>query len=252
MKPKSERAATRVARNIAEDVRARALSPGARLEAEHEMVESQGVARATLREALRLLEFQGALRIKAGPGGGPVVNVPGVEHLASALSLQLQFANASYRAVLEARRSIYPVLVAEAAEHATHQDLAALRENLEAARSAVAARGSAVAELRRFYERIAVASRNLVLGLLLDALHRMSDVVNTHYDATRWRSSLRDAERVLDAIERGDAEEARGTSARSASAALRYQEKHAPDLLDEPVRWVTAFESGEAQVPDDA
>ena len=73
VKENQERAATRVARNIVSDIQERSLRPGAKLEPEHVMVEQQGVARGTVREALRYLEFQGALRIKAGPGGGPIV-----------------------------------------------------------------------------------------------------------------------------------------------------------------------------------
>lgn len=236
----SERAATRVARNIVEDIRARALTPGTRLEAEHAMVEKQGVARATVREALRLLEFQGALRIKAGPSGGPVVNVPGIDHLASALSLQLQFSNASFRSVLEARKAIYPVLVAEAAQNASHQDIAALRQSLTQIRDAIDTNGSAADELRRFYELIAVASRNLVLGMLVNALHRMSEPANIQYDATRWRASLRESELLLDAIERGDDEAARTISTRGMDAAMRYQEKTARDQLNAPVCWIAA------------
>jgi DNA-binding FadR family transcriptional regulator len=240
MKQTSERAATRVARNIVEDIRERDLTPGARLESEQVMVEKQGVARATVREALRLLEFQGALRIKAGPGGGPVVNVPGIDHLAGALSLQLQFSNASFRAVLEARKAIYPVLVAEAAQNATHQDIAGLRQSLDQIRDAIETTGSAISEVRRFYELIASASRNLVLGLLVNALHRMSESTNTEYDATRWRASLKESELLLEAIERGDQESARAISTRAVAAALRYLEKTAPEQLNQPVCWIAA------------
>lgn len=240
VKARAERAATRVARRLVEEIRRRGLSPGARLESEHVMVEEQGVARATLREALRLLEFQGALRIKAGPGGGPVVNVPGVEHLTSALSLQLHFANATFRSVLEARRAIYPVLVAEAAANATHQDLAALRDRLGRFSEAVAAERSATAEIRDFYETVATASGNLVLGLLLNALHRMSEPTRVHYDLERWRASLGDAQRLLEAIEQGDVEKARKISTTSMNAAMRYQERNHPDLLNEPVAWTAS------------
>ena len=108
----NERAATRVARNIVSYIKEQALRPGSKLQPEHVMVEEQGVARGTIREAIRYLEFQGALRVKAGPGGGPRVSVPGLDHLTSALSLQLQFTNASFRSVLDARASIYPTLAA--------------------------------------------------------------------------------------------------------------------------------------------
>ncbi len=105
-----ERAAVRVARKLVSEIRRRRLRPGAQLDSEHRMVEEFGVARATVREALRFLELQGALRIKAGPGGGPVVSVPGADHLASVLSLHLQFADASFSSVVDARRAIYPLL----------------------------------------------------------------------------------------------------------------------------------------------
>ena len=96
-KANGERAAIRVARRLVGEIRRRRLRPGTKLDAEHRMVEDLGAARGTVREALRFLELQGALRIKAGPGGGPVVSVPGAEHLASVLSLHLQFAGAGRR-----------------------------------------------------------------------------------------------------------------------------------------------------------
>jgi DNA-binding FadR family transcriptional regulator len=233
----NQRAATRVAQNIVNDIRERGLRPGAKLEPEHIMVEKQGVARGTLREALRFLEFQGALRIKAGPGGGPIVNIPGVDHLTSALSLQMQFANATFQSVLDARKAIYPVLVAEAAENATHQDIAALRESLSRLLDAVENSDTATQEARNFYELVASASKNLVLGFLVNALHRMSENSNVQYDPERWRASIQQSEKVLHAIERGDAESARTISTRALEAASRYLEKNEPELLSQPVSW---------------
>jgi DNA-binding GntR family transcriptional regulator len=80
----------------------------------------------------------------------------------------------------------------------------------------------------------------MVLGFMLNALHRMSEPTRIQYDSARWRASLRDTGKILDAIERGDADEAREFSAQAMDAAMRYQEKTAPDILDEPVSWVTA------------
>ena len=232
-----QRAATRVARNIVSDIRERALRPGAKLEPEHIMVEKQGVARATVREALRFLEFQGALRIKAGPGGGPIVNVPGVDHLTSALSLQLQFANATFHSVLTARKDIYPVLVGEAAQNATHQDIAAMRESVARLRSVVENSDAATLEARHFYELVASASKNLVLGFMVNALHRMSEQSNFEFNPELWRANVQQAEKVLRAIERGDAEAARAISTKALNAAQSYLEKNEPELLSQPVSW---------------
>ena len=202
------------------------------------MVKHYGVARATIREALRFLELQGALRIKAGPGGGPVVSVPDSEHLASAISLQLQFANATFDCVLEARRSIYPVLVAEAAQNATHQDIAALRQCVQRLSTAVNSSEHTKRESRQFYELVAAASKNLVLGLLMNALHRMSQGPGIEFDLENRRANARNSHSILEAIEAGDAEKAHAITTKVHAAAKRYWEKNEPAMLREPVSWI--------------
>jgi len=234
----NERAATRVARQIVNDIQTRGLRPGAKLDPEHVMIQKFGVARATIREALRFLELQGALRIKAGPGGGPVVSVPGIDHLTSAISLQLQFANATFLSVLDARRSIYPVLVAEAAVNATHQDIVALRQCVERLHDAASDSTTTAREARRFYEVVASASQNLVLGFLVNALHRMSQGSGIEYDKEHRQHNARNSERILQAIEAGDAEKAHAISTKMHAAAKRYWEKNAPELLSTPVSWI--------------
>jgi DNA-binding FadR family transcriptional regulator len=232
-----ERAAVRIARKLVREVRRRRLRPGTPLAAEQRMVEELGAARGTVREALRFLELQGALRIKAGLGGGPVVSTPGADHLASVLSLHLQFAGASFRSVVEARRSIYPVLAAEAAANARREELATLRDSI--------ARMSATAhdpdlfreEARRFMSRIAAASGNRVLAILVEALHRMSGESSNPWDEKQRRSALRGYERVVDAVANGAPEEARSLMAKSLAAALASWERTAPDELEQPVAW---------------
>ena len=201
------------------------------------MVEEFRVSRATVREALRFLELQGALRIKAGPGGGPVVSVPGAEHLASVLSLHLQFADASFRSVVDARIAIYPVLAAQAAENASREDVVALRESI--ARMNAGAHDAELfrEEARRFMSLVAAASRNRVLALLVGALHRMSEGAGA-WDERQRRSALRSYERAVKAIESGEAEEARSIMERSLAAASRNWERMAPDELKEPVAWI--------------
>ena len=235
----NERAATRVARLIVKEIQERGLRPGAKLDSEHIMIEKYGVARATIREALRFLELQGVLRIKAGPGGGPVVSVPDVDHLTSAVSLQLQFANATFESVLAARRSIYPVLVREAAQHATHQDIVALRQCVQSLQDAASDSEATTRESRRFYEMVATASKNLVLGFLVNALHRMSQGAGIEYEEEQRLANARNSQRILEAIESADADKAFTISTKMHAAAKRYWEKSAPELLDKPVSWFT-------------
>jgi DNA-binding FadR family transcriptional regulator len=62
-----------VARDIVADIVARGLRTGDRLNAEAAMLQHYGVSRESLREGLRLLESQGLITIRRGPGGGPAV-----------------------------------------------------------------------------------------------------------------------------------------------------------------------------------
>jgi GntR family transcriptional repressor for pyruvate dehydrogenase complex len=233
-----ERAAVRVARKLVSGIRRRRLRPGAKLVAEHRMVEEFGVARATVREALRFLELQGALRIKAGPGGGPVVSVPGADHLASVLSLHLQFADASFRSVVDARVAIYPVLAAQAAENASHQDIATLQESISRMHDGVRDPDLFREEARRFMALMATASGNRVLAVLVDALHTMSGETGAGWDEKQRRSALRSYERAGRAIEDGEPDEARSIMEKSLAAAARHWERVAPDELKQPVGWI--------------
>jgi len=233
-----ERAAVRVARKLVSEIRRRRLRPGTQLDPEHRMVEEFGVARATIREALRFLELQGALRIKAGPGGGPVVSVPGANHLASVLSLHLQFADASFSSVVDARRAIYPVLASQAAEKASRQDIATLQESLSRMHACVHDDDLFREEARRFMSLVATASGNPVLALLVDALHRMSEGAGADWDEKQRRSVLRSYEKAFRAIESGEPEEARSIMEKSLAAAVRHWERTAPDELKQPVSWI--------------
>jgi len=72
------------------------------------MTESLAVGRATLREGLRLLETQGVLVIRPGPGGGPVLRETLPDDLASSMTLMLQSMRVSFLQVVEARTAIEP------------------------------------------------------------------------------------------------------------------------------------------------
>ncbi|NCA10778.1 FadR family transcriptional regulator, partial [bacterium] len=97
-----------LAREIVKAIYEEGLKPGDLYFSEEQALQRHQVARNTLREALRYLEFQGALEMKPGPGGGAVVAQPDWTHLASTLALLLQFSGSPLRSVLEARTAIEP------------------------------------------------------------------------------------------------------------------------------------------------
>ena len=67
------------------------------------LIERFGVSRATLRQALRILESHGAVRMKPGPSGGVVATRPDGEFTFQLIALQLRIKGASIEHGIEAR-----------------------------------------------------------------------------------------------------------------------------------------------------
>ncbi|MCZ4589256.1 GntR family transcriptional regulator (plasmid) [Rhodococcus opacus] len=96
------KAAEVIARNIVGDIRAQNLRPGDGLPSEAAMLTQYGVSRESLREGLRLLEVQGMIAIRRGPGGGPVVGSVGAAHLGRVSALFFHMSGATYQELFEA------------------------------------------------------------------------------------------------------------------------------------------------------
>lgn len=91
-----------VARNVVHDIIERGLQPGDGLPSETAMLELYGVSRESLREGLRLLETQGLITIRRGPGGGPVVGTVDPANLGRVSTLYYYMAGATYRELFDA------------------------------------------------------------------------------------------------------------------------------------------------------
>lgn len=125
----------------AEQLRKRILSgelrPGDRLPPEEQLTAELDIARTTLREALRVLESQGLLRIQRGRRGGPIVTHPDLQPAATALAISLRLQATTVGDLADANRLIEPQLAGRMAADHLPADLAALR--LEVDRAAIAA-----------------------------------------------------------------------------------------------------------------
>jgi GntR family transcriptional regulator, transcriptional repressor for pyruvate dehydrogenase complex len=104
-----------VARDIVDDIVVERLHEGDNLPAETAMLQQYGVSRETLREALRLLEVQGLISIRRGPGGGPIVGTVDPANLGRISTLYYHLAGATYRELFEAWVISEPILAELAA-----------------------------------------------------------------------------------------------------------------------------------------
>jgi DNA-binding FadR family transcriptional regulator len=91
-----------VARDIVHDIVSRGLKPGDTLPSEASMLAQYRVSRQSLREGLRLLESQGLISLRRGPGGGPVVGHLDPGNLGRVATLYYHLAGATYEELLEA------------------------------------------------------------------------------------------------------------------------------------------------------
>lgn len=189
------------------------LADGDSLGREPELVERFGVSRPSLREALRILETEGLIRVLRGLHGGVVVQAPDHRMTARTAALVLQARNVSLADVFEARSMLEPVAAKTIAASRTRKSAAGeLRKLIEEERGAIddpPAFGEANA---RFHERLVALAGNQTLTILAEMLNeivaRAVTAVSQAEDqvgslATR-RRGIRSQERLAELIESGD------------------------------------------------
>lgn len=156
------------AQQVAQDLLARilesGLAPGQTFATEAELLARLDVSRPTLRESFRLLEAQGVLQQKPGPGGGLVITRPSLDLLAQSLSIFLRFNDVPFVTVLQAREVIEPALAAEAATEGTEDDFREMADSIQRMQDmGDGDQASFIAENRVFHGVVARASGNKVL-----------------------------------------------------------------------------------------
>ncbi|MHC5257815.1 FadR/GntR family transcriptional regulator [Streptomyces sp. UC4497] len=171
---------------LAADIRERILSgelpEGAMLPPERELVEQTGLSRATVREALRILQVERLLRIRPGRGGGAFVHCPDHASLAGAVELVIRGQHLRLDALHETREAVEPACAALAAVRRSEHDLVQL-DAAHAELTAAGAAGDVPRFLRgnvRWHTAVARASGNeLLIGLmtaLADAIYAATDI----------------------------------------------------------------------------
>ncbi|MEU9361534.1 FadR/GntR family transcriptional regulator [Streptomyces sp. NPDC051840] len=191
---------------------------GSRIPTEPELVEQLGVARNTVREAVRALAHNGLLDIRQGSGTYVVATseLAGVMHR--------RFADADPRHVAELRSTLESSAARLAALRRTDRDLRQL-DTLMARREAVWASGDAeafVAADATLHLAVVAASHNDVLTeLYADLNDLLRDYLRDDVGPELGPEGLMDHARLVEAIRAGDAETAATEAAAHALTCLR-------------------------------
>lgn len=225
---------------LADQLRERILAgefpEGRPLPPERELVVQTGMSRTTVREALRILEVQGLVRIRTGRSGGAYVQRPGEESVASSVGLLIRGREIRMDSLLETRESIEPHCARLAAKYRTEEDL----DRLEAANSAIAEKGPLAAFLQAnvdWHVAVAVGSHNeLLTGFMLALSRAIYAATDNQWfvDEEVRRTTVRAHRSITDAIRAKDPEAAERRMGRHvhayAEAVLEVEERTAIEV----------------------
>src|SRR6202011_138621 len=157
-----------LARELRERILSGELVEGTALPAERELVKQTQMSRATVREALRILEVQNLVRVKAGRAGGAFVQRPTTKTIANSVGMLIRGRHISLVDLMATREALEPFCAELAARNRSDDDLA----ELDRANEAIA---DPDADLEQFLQAnldwhvgVAVASHNeLLIGFMI-------------------------------------------------------------------------------------
>lgn len=181
---------------------------GSTLPVERQLIETYGVSRPTLREALRILETEGLLKVTRGVKGGAKVIGPSLTLASHALGMILQAKGTPLVDVQIARSIIEPPAARMVAERGSPEDLRELRQALEVERATVGTPNFTFAAMR-FHETLISLCGNSTIDAfsqILHDIHRGAALMfsKSHTSNERRHEILRQHEQLIHHIEAGD------------------------------------------------
>lgn len=226
------KAADVLAAQLREQILRGDLPEGADLPNERDLGERAGLSRATVREALRILEGEGLIATRIGRNGGSAVARPTSAAIERSVGIFIRGQRIRFEAVLETRAAIEPSSARFAALHRTDEDLVELERShakLEKASQENDLQAYVKANLD-WHVQVVRASHNELLIAFISAVaqpvYEASDVEG--FNSSEVRSAVIRAHRkVMEAIRDGDGD-----------AAARRMERHVGAYISD-IRKVT-------------
>lgn len=207
-----------VAEAIKDWVVEQGLHAGDRLPGETELITRFGMAKGTIREAMRILEAQGLIKTRTGPGGGSFVHEVSRQRAKALLGNYFYFKDLTIDDIYKLRLTLEPELAASLAGKLSEDVLRRLEANIteyaQPAETIEAEREQHVASLR-FHAILAEQAENPLLGFIIDFMvNILSDLtvyrrLYSPPNVELWKQGKEHQQELINALREGDAERAR-------------------------------------------
>ena len=230
------RLSDQVAQQLAAEIKAGRLAPGAKLPAEARLVEQFAVSRTVVREAVSRLKSLGMVDSRQGSGVYVAASPP-----FSPLNFDARHADSqsAVAQMVEVRRALEAEAAALAAQRRTAADVKRIQQAVQALDKAVAKGGDGVEEDLRFHRSVAEAAHN---PFLIGTLDYLAQFMRGAISVTRANEARRadftvqvrsEHAAIADAIAAGDAAKARTAAGRHMANAVRRIEHADPAFWTE-------------------
>lgn len=226
-----------IALEIVRDIVEQGLQPGDKLPLEPDMLAYYKVSRSSLREALRLLEVQGLIAIRTGPGASTVVGQTHPANLARTTMLYLHLSGTTYGQLFAAWAQTEPLLARLAAQNPDRERVRAMMEPFANEHDPAHCLDVPITQGVAFHDAVAQLADNPVLDLMFQTIgHLISDyTLNVVETRTLDGGFQHDHVDLAHAIIDGDADRAQTLMAEHIGHVFDYFKSYWPTKLGERV-----------------
>ncbi|HDZ90718.1 MAG: FadR family transcriptional regulator [Deltaproteobacteria bacterium] len=176
---KSEKVSDNIISQIRDSILSGLLKPGDRLASEKELMTQFQVSKATMREALRVLEVMGLVEIRKGTAGGAFVAEVDMKTTINSIINFIHFKPISVRDITMLRYLIEPGVARMAALKRSERDISNLRGII--GKGVVEGEAEVIREIG-FHRYLARMTGNTILILLIDFVDNLLSTIKTTLD----------------------------------------------------------------------
>jgi DNA-binding FadR family transcriptional regulator len=207
---KKKRYSEQISELIQQKIIRESIAVGTLLPTELELAAEFQVSRTVIREALRILEVSGLVKIKKGPTGGIFVTDGYAKPIKNTLSNLVSSGEVHLHHLCDVRMLIEPQIAYEAALHASKKDIEDLRQLFIDSKAHMDDSNRLKKNNLNFHLLLAKASGNPVLSVLLESvIHILIEMSLEFRNLAHEQYFCKVHKNIFNAIEKGDENAAR-------------------------------------------